>query len=32
MKKKVIAHGAEDGGNWDKIPAIPGCATQGETF
>jgi predicted RNase H-like HicB family nuclease len=32
MKLKVVIHQAEDGGFWAEVPAIPGCATQGETF
>ncbi len=32
MKMKVIVHEAEEGGYWAEVPAIPGCATQGETF
>ncbi|UCD85477.1 MAG: type II toxin-antitoxin system HicB family antitoxin [Deltaproteobacteria bacterium] len=32
MKLKVIIHKAEEGGYWAEVPAIPGCATQGETF
>ena len=32
MKLKVIVHDAEEGGYWAEVPAIPGCATQGETF
>ena len=32
MKIKVIIHDAEEGGFWAEVPAIPGCATQGETF
>jgi predicted RNase H-like HicB family nuclease len=32
MKIKVVAHEAEEGGYWAEVPAIPGCATQGETF
>jgi len=32
MKLKVIVHQAEEGGYWAQVPAIPGCATQGETF
>jgi len=32
MKLKVVIHEAEEGGYWAEIPAIPGCATQGETF
>ena len=25
-------HKAEEGGYWAEVPAIPGCATQGDTF
>jgi predicted RNase H-like HicB family nuclease len=32
MKIKVIVHEAEEGGYWAEVPAIPGCATQGDTF
>lgn len=32
MKLKVIIHEAEEGGFWAEVPAIPGCATQGETL
>ena len=32
MKIKVVVHQAEEGGYWAEVPAIPGCATQGETF
>ena len=32
MKIKVVAHEAEEGGYWAEVPAIPGCATQGETM
>jgi predicted RNase H-like HicB family nuclease len=28
----VIVHRAEEGGYWAEIPAIPGCASQGDTF
>ena len=31
MKLKVIVHEAEEGGYWAEVPALPGCATQGET-
>jgi predicted RNase H-like HicB family nuclease len=31
MKIKVVAHEAEEGGFWAEVPAILGCATQGET-
>lgn len=30
MKIKVVVHEAEEGGFWAEVPAIPGCATQGE--
>jgi predicted RNase H-like HicB family nuclease len=32
LKIKVVVHQAEEGGFWAEVPAIPGCATQGETF
>jgi predicted RNase H-like HicB family nuclease len=32
MKLKVIVHEAEEGGFWAEVPAIPGCATQGDSF
>jgi predicted RNase H-like HicB family nuclease len=32
LKIKVIVHEAEEGGFWADVPAIPGCATQGETY
>lgn len=32
MKLKVVIHTAEEGGYWTEIPAILGCATQGETY
>ncbi len=32
MKLKVVGHDAEEGGYWAEVPAIPGCATEGETF
>jgi predicted RNase H-like HicB family nuclease len=31
MKISVVVHEAEEGGFWAEVPAIPGCATQGET-
>jgi predicted RNase H-like HicB family nuclease len=33
--KKGLAYNRimrEEGGYWAEVPAIPGCATQGETF
>jgi predicted RNase H-like HicB family nuclease len=32
MKVKVVVHEAEEGGYWAEVPAILGCATQGDTF
>ncbi len=32
MKLKVVIHEAEEGGYWAEVPAIIGCATQGDTF
>jgi predicted RNase H-like HicB family nuclease len=32
MKIKVVVHEAEEGGFWAEVPAIPGCASQGETL
>ena len=32
MKIKIVVHDAEEGGFWAEVPAIPGCATQGDTF
>jgi predicted RNase H-like HicB family nuclease len=32
MKMKVVVHEAEEGGFWAEVPALPGCATQGETM
>jgi len=32
MKIKIVVLEAEEGGYWAEVPAIPGCATQGETF
>ncbi len=31
MKVKVVVHEAEEGGYWGEVPALPGCASQGET-
>lgn len=30
MKPKAIIHQADEGGYWAEVPAVPGCATQGE--
>lgn len=32
MQMKVIIHEAEEGGFWAEAPALPGCASQGETM
>ena len=32
MTLKAIIHKAEEGGFWAEVPALPGCATQGETL
>jgi predicted RNase H-like HicB family nuclease len=30
MQIKVVVHEAEEGGFWAEVPAIPGCASQGD--
>lgn len=32
MNVRIIVHEAEEGGYWAEVPAIPGCASQGETL
>ena len=32
MKIKVVIHEVEEGEFWAGVPAISGCATQGDTF
>jgi predicted RNase H-like HicB family nuclease len=32
VKIKIVVHEAEEGGFWAEAPAIPGCASQGETM
>jgi predicted RNase H-like HicB family nuclease len=32
MKIKVIVHEAEEGGFWAEVPALPGCASEGDTM
>lgn len=32
MKLKVVVHEGEEGGYWAGVPAIPGCATQADSF
>jgi predicted RNase H-like HicB family nuclease len=29
---KAIIHEAQEGGFWAEVPAIPGCARQGDTI
>ena len=28
----MVVYDAEEGGYWAEVPAIPGCATEGEMF
>jgi len=32
MRLKVVIHEAAEGGFWAEVPAIPDCATEGDTF
>ena len=32
MKIKAVVHEAEEGGFWAEVPAIPGCASQGDNM
>ena len=32
MRIKIVVHDAEEGGYWAEVPALPGCASQGETM
>lgn len=32
MNVKILVHEAEEGGFWAEVPALPGCASQGETM
>jgi predicted RNase H-like HicB family nuclease len=32
MKIKIVVHEAEEGGFWAEVPAIPGCATRGDSM
>jgi predicted RNase H-like HicB family nuclease len=32
MKLKILTYEAEERGYWAKVPAIPGCVSQGETL
>ena len=28
----LLVHGADESGYWAEVPAIPGCASEGETM
>ena len=32
MEYTIIIYEAEEGGYWSKVPALPGCASQGNTL
>ena len=32
MILRAVVHQAEEGGFWAEVPALPGCATQGQTL
>jgi len=32
MRLTVVVREADEGGLWAEVPAIPGCATEGDTF
>jgi len=32
MQIKIVVHEAAEGGFWAEDPAIPGCATQGDSL
>jgi predicted RNase H-like HicB family nuclease len=32
MDFKIVVHQAEEGGYWAEVPAIPGCATEGDSM
>ena len=32
MEYTLIIYEAEEGGYWSKVPALPGCGSQGETL
>ena len=32
MKIWIVVHEAEEGGFWAEVPAIPGCASQGDSM
>lgn len=32
MTLKAVVHREEDGSHWAEVPALPGCATHGDTL
>jgi len=32
MEFNIIVHEAEEGGFWAEVPAVPGCASEGDTI
>jgi predicted RNase H-like HicB family nuclease len=32
MTLKIVVHKAKEGGFWAEVPALPGCATEGDTM
>ena len=32
MEYSIVVYGAEEGRYWTKVPALPGCGSQGETL
>jgi len=32
MEYTIIIYEAQEGGYWSKVPALPGCGSQGETL
>jgi predicted RNase H-like HicB family nuclease len=32
VKLKIVVHHEEDGSYWAEVPAIPGCASEGNTL
>jgi predicted RNase H-like HicB family nuclease len=32
VKIQLVIHPAEEGGYWAEVPALPGCASQGDTM
>jgi predicted RNase H-like HicB family nuclease len=32
LRLKVVIHEAEEGGFWAEVPALRGCASEGETL